>query len=134
MNSFNEMLDDLYSNINQDKNDKIILPNLIIDVTTTNTFFKNVKDILKTLRCNPDHYVRYMDKELGSVNWLSSSKRDGLIIKGKVRKNKIQLLLQEYVKKYICCNICKSMDTKIVREKRMEFLVCNKCKSQYNIN
>ena len=60
-----------------------------------------------------------MDKELGSVNWLSSSKKDGIIIKGKVKKQKIQLLLQEYIKKYICCNICKSLNTKIIKKKKL---------------
>ena len=44
----------LYSNLNIQKNSKLILPNLDINITTTNTFFKNAKDILKTLKCNPE--------------------------------------------------------------------------------
>jgi len=45
MNSFNEMLDDLYSNINQDKNDKIIEgnPDKIKFVTDIWKFTKNIK-------------------------------------------------------------------------------------------
>jgi len=134
LNNFEYMLNDLYDNLNISKSDKLILPNLDINITTTNTFFKNAKDILKTLKCNPNHYVKFMDKELGSVNWVSSSKKDGLVIKGKVKKNKIQLLLQEYITKYICCNICKSLDTTIIKEKRNSFLYCNKCFSKTSIN
>ena len=134
LNNFNDMLDDLYSNLKKENSSKLILPNLNINITTTNTFFKNAKDILKTLKCNPDHYVKYMNKELGSVNWVSSSKKDGLVIKGKVRKQKIQLLLQEYIKKYICCNICKSLNTKIIKDKKINYIYCNKCYSKTAIN
>ena len=134
LNNFNDMLDDLYSNLKKENSSKLILPNLNINITTTNTFFKNAKEILKTLKCNPDHYVKYMNKELGSVNWVSSSKKDGLVIKGKVRKQKIQLLLQEYIKKYICCNICKSLNTKLVKEKRLDFICCLDCHSKTSIN
>lgn len=134
LNNFNDMLDDLYSNLKKENSSKLILPNLNINITTTNTFFKNAKEILKTLKCNPDHYVKYMNKELGSVNWVSSSKKDGLVIKGKVRKQKIQLLLQEYIKKYICCNICKSLNTKLIKEKRLDFICCLDCHSKTSIN
>lgn len=132
--SFDLMLDYLYSNLNVQKNDKLILPNLNINITTTNTFFKNAKDVLRKLKCNPEHYVKFMDKELGSVNWVSGSKKDGLIIKGKVKKQKIQLLLQEYIKKYICCNVCKSLDTKIIKDKKINYIYCNKCYSKTSIN
>ena len=134
LNSFTFMLDDLYSNLNIQKNDKLILPNLNIVTSTTNTFFKNAKDVLRTLKCNPEHYVKYMDTELGSVNWVSNSKKDGIIIKGKVKKLKIQLLLQEYIKKYICCNICKSLNTKIIKDKKINYIYCNKCFSKTAIN
>ena len=134
ISSFNSMLDDLYLNLNTQNQEKLILPNLNINITTTNTFFKNAKDILRTLKCNPDHYVKYMDKELGSVNWVSGSKKDGLVIKGKVKKQKIQLLLQEYIKKYICCNICKSLNTKIIKDKKINYIYCNKCFSKTAIN
>ena len=53
-----------------------------------------MQNVLRTLKCNPEHYVKYMDTELGSVNWVSNSKKDIIIIKGKVKKLKIQLLLQ----------------------------------------
>ena len=133
LNSFTFMLDDLYSNLNIQKNDKLILPNLNIVTSTTNTFFKNAKDVLRTLKCNPEHYVKYMDTELGSVNWVSNSKKDGIIIKGKVKKLKIQLLLQEYIKKYICCNICKNLNTKIIKDKKLIiFIVINIFKNSYN--
>ena len=83
LNNFEYMLNDLYDNLNISKSDKLILPNLDINITTTNTFFKNAKDILKTLKCNPNHYVKFMDKELGSVNWVSSSKKMVLLLKEK---------------------------------------------------
>ena len=48
--NFDVMLDNIYDNMNKKKDEKIILPKLNIEITTTNTFFKNIKDILKTLR------------------------------------------------------------------------------------
>ena len=134
LESFDDMLNNLYTNLVKEKTEKLIIPNLNINITTSNTFFKNAKDILKTLKCNPEHYVRYMNKELGSVNWVSNSKKDGLVIRGKIKVQRIKLLLQEYIKKYICCNVCNSLDTKIIKEKRMEFKYCNKCYSKISIS
>ena len=134
LDNFNVMLNNLYTNLSKEKDDKLILPNLVVNITTTNTFFKNAKDILKTLKCNPEHYIKFMNKELGSVNWVSGSKKDGIVIKGKIKKQKIQLLLQEYIKKYICCNICKSLNTKIIKDKKINYIYCNTCYSQTAIN
>lgn len=134
MFAFHEMLNDIYNNINNEKNEKIILPKLEIEVSTTNTYFKNIKDILKSLNCNPEHFVKYFNRELGSVNWKTNSKKDGLVIIGKIKKNKIQLLLQQYLKKYVKCVVCGHLGTQIIKDKRMEFIKCNKCFATYNCN
>ena len=45
LDNFNVMLNNLYTNLSKEKDDKLILPNLVVNITTTNTFFKNAKEI-----------------------------------------------------------------------------------------
>ncbi|HEX7482192.1 MAG TPA: translation initiation factor IF-2, partial [Candidatus Bathyarchaeia archaeon] len=42
-------------------------------------------------------------------------------------------LLQRYLEGYVICPVCKRPDTKIVKEKRLSFLVCNACGAKSSI-
>ena len=128
---FNKMLDDIYSNLEEQTRVKLVLPKLDINVTTTNTYWKNVKAMLKTLKRGPDHFVSLMNNEVGDTNWLTGSKSDGLVILGKVKKEKIVTFLQNYIQKYVFCSVCKSHKTTIEKNNslRKYQVICQNCNS-----
>ena len=130
---FEQMLDNIYDQLNPTKKKKLVIPKIILEKSTTNTYWKNVKKILQTIKCPPDHFIEYMKKELGEVNWISSSKSDGIVIIGKQDKKKLARTLQKYLKSYIICNICKSYETKLIKNKNLRCyeLHCTKCLSTY---
>tara|TARA_A100001037_G_C14952475_1_gene545626 strand:+ start:202 stop:606 length:405 start_codon:yes stop_codon:yes gene_type:complete len=132
---FTNMIDTIYDQLEDSTSNKLVLPNPVIEISTTNTYWKNIKKILQTINRPPDHFVDYMNKEIGNVNWLSSSKSDGLVIIGKYKPAKINGLLYNYVKQYVICNICNSYNTTISKNKHIKGyqLYCKKCLSQYNI-
>jgi len=135
MSTFEEMLDNVYSQLTEmsQPNRKLVIPSPVIEVSTTNTYWKNIKKILMVIDRPPDHFVEFLNKELKTGNWVSDSKSDGLVLIGKFKIAQITAVLQEYVKRYVVCNICKSLETKLEKSKELRCyrVECTKCNSTY---
>ena len=132
---FENMLDEIYNNLDNKTKDKLILPNLDINITTTNTYWTNIKTFLKTIKRGPDHFVSVMNVEVATTNWKTGSKSDGVVIIGKVKKARIMSFVQNYMKKYVVCNICKSLNTVLEKNTtiRVNQIRCKQCNSVYTI-
>jgi len=107
------------------------LPPLVIDIDTTRLHWKNIKEILKFIDRDPEHFMTFLKSEMPGkeVNWFSSSKSDGLIIHGK-KQNKayIESLTLKYVEAFVICPGCKKPETQMLKIKsklyEFECLVC----------
>lgn len=135
MESFEQMLDNVYSQLGETKKTKLQIPQPVINITTTNTYWKNVKEILKIIKRNPDQFIDFLKSELGDVNWLTSSKSDGIVIIGKIKKDKIVRVIQTYMNKYVVCNTCNSSYSSLkydnnIRKYRFN---CKDCQCNYYI-
>ena len=132
---FNDMLNEVYDDLESitSNTTKLIIPNPIIEKSTTNTYWKNVKKVLQVINRPPEHFVEFFNKELKTGEWISASKADGIVMIGKFTSTQIMHVISQYVKKYVVCNICNSTDTILDKNKdlRSFFVSCNKCKSQY---
>ena len=135
--NFNDMLNDVYADLDNitSNTNKLIIPNPVIEKSTTNTYFKNVKKILQSINRPPEHFIEFFSKELKTGEWATSSKADGIVMIGKFTNTQIMHVISEYIKKYVVCNICNSTDTILDKNKELRsyYLQCNKCKSQYTI-
>lgn len=135
---FHIMLDDVYGDLDKltSINTKIIIPDPLIERSTTNTYWKNIKKFLQSINRSGEHFIEYFNKELKTGEWMSSSKSDGIVMIGKFTQKQIMHVMSEYIKKYVVCNICYSIDTIMDKNKdiRSYYICCNKCKSQYVIN
>ncbi len=137
---FNKMLDIVYNNISEHNNklqnsQKMVVPNPVIEYSTTNTYWKNVKKILMTINRSPEHFIDFIQTEMKTGEWISSSKSDGIVLIGKFKIDKIMHVLQDYIKKYVICNICNSSNTILDKNKdlRLYMIKCNKCNSTYSV-
>ncbi len=136
---FNTMLDIIYNNIDNkmksQNSQKLIVPNPVIEYNTTNTYWKNVKKILMTINRSPEHFIDFIQTEMKTGEWMSSSKSDGIVLIGKFKMDKIMYVLQSYIKKYVICNICNSSNTILEKNKdlRSYMIKCNKCNSNYSV-
>ena len=133
--SFEEMLNEIYDNLDTQKREKLVLPKVELNVTTTNTHWLNVKNLLKIIDRPPDHFVSVMNKNIGDTNWKTSSKSDGLIIIGKIKKERIFAFIKSYMKDYVICNICKSYNTTLKKNSNIRQLQlhCKNCNSIYTV-
>ena len=88
------------------------------------TFLRNFSEFPKVLRRDPDKVLQYLSKEFAVP---AERLGDKAMFIGKRDPDDFTRLFQIYVKDYLECPTCKSPDTKILKEKRISFLLCEAC-------
>jgi len=135
--SFTERLEEVYEQLYQEDNvEKLVLPVPDIEVTTTNTMWKNVKSFLKTINRPPKHFIEFLAYQLNTeVTQKTSSLSQGLILKGKQPKKKVLPLIEKYMNEYVVCKYCNSYKSKLKKDDSIRKYIfnCNSCKSSYSI-
>lgn len=135
--SFEQRLEEVYQQLgNKEEKEQLVLPNPNIEVTTTNTMWNNVKDLLKKINRPPDHFISYLSNQLDTeVTQKTKSLSDGLVIIGKHKKQKISPLIEKYMKSYVVCKYCNSYKTKIKKNESIRKYVfsCKSCQASYSV-
>ncbi len=88
------------------------------------TFLRNFSEFPKVLRRDPDKVLQYLSKEFAVP---AERLGDKAMFIGRRDAEDFTRLFQIYVKDYLECHTCKSPDTKIVKENRIIFLICEAC-------
>ena len=94
------------------------------------TFFRNFAEYPKILRRDPNKLLQYLSKEFAVP---AEKIGDSAVFVGKRDPDDFTRLLKIYINDYINCTTCKSPDTKIVKEKRISFLICEACGAKSTI-
>ena len=134
MDQFDILVDNAYSILEKlDKPSNIVIPDVIVEIGTTRLHWKNIKEILKTIDRNPDHFMEWIKSELPNfdINWFSASKSDGLIIHGqRQKKSDIINILLKYINYYVVCSSCKNSISTLSKINSKQFLfTCSVCGS-----
>lgn len=88
------------------------------------TIVKNFKNIADRLGRDPDHVLKYIQKELATPGEFRNKE---VIFNSKVRKRKINNKLKEYTKKYVMCDECGKADTTLEKEDDFYIMKCQVC-------
>jgi len=88
------------------------------------TVVHNFKEISESLNREPQHLLKFLVKEMATAGTLDGERA---IFQGKFSEKTLQHLIERYTNEYVICPVCKRPDTKIVKEKRLWFLVCEAC-------
>ncbi len=88
------------------------------------TYLRNFSEFPKMLRRDPDKVLQYLSKEFAVP---AERIGDKAMFVGRRAPDDFTRLFQIYVKDYLECPTCKSPDTKIVKENRISFLICEAC-------
>jgi translation initiation factor 2 subunit 2 len=112
------------------KRERLEIPKLQYVVVGMRTIIHNFKEIADVLNRDPQHLLKYLTGELATAATLQESR---IIFQGKFPAETLERLLQRYMETFVVCPICKRPDTKIVREKRLSFLVCEACGAKSSV-
>lgn len=88
------------------------------------TFLRNFIEFPKILRRDADKVLQYLSKEFAVP---AERIGDQAMFIGRRDPDDFTRLFQIYVKDYLECPTCKSPDTKVIKENRISFLVCEAC-------
>jgi translation initiation factor 2 subunit 2 len=134
METFENMLDDLYNNLDLKKsNPRIVLPEPILIKSGHKTIWKNPKEFLVIFNRSHNDLTTFINTETNAtINWISESVLDGCIFSSKVKKDYIYELFKKYVNERVMCKSCKSLDTILERnqELRKYNFKCNNCNNE----
>ena len=108
----------------KDTSERFELPVVDVMWEGQKTFLRNFSEFPKILRRDPDKVLQYLSKEFAVP---AERLGDKAMFIGRRAPDDFTRLFQIYVKDYLECTTCKSPDTKIVKENRISFLVCEAC-------
>jgi translation initiation factor 2 subunit 2 len=94
------------------------------------TIISNFKDVAGAFDRDPQHILKFLTREMATA----ATYHDGrAIFQGKFRHDSFERLLQRYMENFVICPVCKRPDTKVVKEKRLTFLVCKACGARSSV-
>lgn len=112
------------------KRERLEIPRLQYTVVGMRTIIQNFKEIAEVLNRDPQHLLKFLTGELATAAIIQESRA---IFQGKFPRETLERLLQRYMETFVTCPVCKRPDTKIVKEKRLAFLVCAACGAKSSV-
>lgn len=119
-----ELLDRSYDSFTINKG-KIRLERPQIENKDRKTYILNFDLLCNSLNRDARHVEAYLTKELA----IATSRKEGgkLKIDKVVRKPLVEGHIKDYIKEYIQCKSCKSIKTHMIKENRINYMVCDTC-------
>ena len=112
------------------KKERLELPRLFVSMVGMRTTIANFKEVADTLDRDPQHILKFLTREMATA----ATYHDGrAIFQGKFPRDTFERLLQRYMESFVICPVCKRPDTKILKEKRLSFIVCNACGAKSSV-
>jgi translation initiation factor 2 subunit 2 len=112
------------------KRERLELPRLFITNVGMRTIITNFKEVADVLNRNPQHILKFLTREMATAATYHDARA---IFQGRFRRDSFERLLKRYMESFVVCPVCKRPDTKVVKEKRLSFLVCNACGAKSSI-
>ena len=132
MADYEKLLDRAYSEVKEVKHtgERFEIPKIKGHFEGKKTILTNFFQISDHIRRKPEHFLKYMLKELAA-----SGTRDGdrLILNIKVPSSKINQKIEDYVKEFVLCKECKKPDTELIKKDRLTFVHCLACGAKHPV-
>lgn len=112
------------------KQERLEIPRLSHGVIGMRTVIYNFREIADALDRDPQHLLKFLSGEMATA---ATTQESRAIFHGKFPRETFERLLHRYMESFVVCPICKRPDTRIVKERRLSFLVCKACGARSSI-
>lgn len=112
------------------KRERLELPRLYIRTVGMRTIISNFKEVADVLNRNAQHILKFLTREMATAATFHESRA---VFQGRFKHDSFERLLKRYMESLVICPVCKRPDTKITKEKRLSFLLCNACGAKSSI-
>ena len=132
MESYESLLDEAYGKVKQVKEsgERFEIPKIQGHFEGKKTILTNFSQIVSHIRRNPEHFQKFLLKELATFG---QKEGDKLVLNNKIPSVKINQKIEEYANEFVLCRECKKPDTEIIKEDRLSFLRCLACGAKHSI-
>jgi translation initiation factor 2 subunit 2 len=129
VNSYEDMLKSAYSGLSEptDTGERFIMPKTKIYIEGKTTVLENFADIAGVLNRDKDHLMKFILGELGTAGKIDGSRA---VFNGKFEESQFEVIVATYVNDYVICSECGRPDTKLVKDDRVQMLLCEACGSK----
>ena len=94
------------------------------------TIITNFLHIASYLRRTPEHFQKFLLKELATPGQLDGER---LVLNNKVPSAKISQKIESYVNEFVVCKECGKPDTELKKEDRLMFIHCLACGAKHPV-
>jgi len=94
------------------------------------TVVNNFTTLAKAFNREPAHLARFIFKESARSGTIQGER---LTIQGRMSYEELKRLLELYEKEFVRCPVCDSPDTKLAKEKRFRFVLCEACGAKSSV-
>ncbi|EZQ11078.1 translation initiation factor IF-2 subunit beta [Candidatus Acidianus copahuensis] len=124
---YTHLLDRLYTKLPKKPQEKETqnLPTLIILNVGNSTIIRNFSEYCDRIRREDKLCMRYLLKEIAAAGSLGDNGQ--LAIQGKFSSSIINTLMERFLKTYVQCSTCKSLDTILEKEGKVWYIKCLAC-------
>ena len=133
MTDYEKLLGEAYSKVKTvagAKGERFEIPKIEGHFEGKRTILSNFFQIASHIRRTPEHFLKFMLKELAA-----SGTKDGdrLILNIRVPSAKINQKIEEYVKEFVLCKECKKPDTELTKQDRLTVIHCLACGAKHPV-
>ncbi len=100
------------------------IPKLNIVTTSKRTVIQNFREVAEKLNRDPAHIAKFFFKELATPGRIEG---DALVIYAERSQRTLETIYERYIKFYVVCPVCNSIDTVLSKEGRIYVLRCTAC-------
>lgn len=119
-----KLLDRAYQIVTPKAQRRAEIPKLEIQNLPRRTVVANLGQIAKRLNREMTHVARFFQKELATPGMIDG---DSLVLSGERSPKVIEAVYERYLKYYVICPVCGSIDTLLQREGRVYVMRCTAC-------
>lgn len=132
MDDYEKLLESAYKEVKQvsDNGQRFEIPPVEGHFEGRKTILTNFFQIATHLRRNPEHFQKFILKELAA-----SGQKEGerLVLNIKVPSAKINTKVEQYAKEFVLCKECRKPDTQLIKQDRITFLHCLACGAKHSV-
>ena len=132
MTDYEELLDSAYKEVKQvsSNGERFEIQKVEGHFEGKKTILTNFFQIASHLRRNPEHFQKFLLKELAAAG---QKEGDRLVLNNKVPSAKINQKVEQYAKEFVICNECKKPDTELIKQDRFSFIHCLACGAKHSV-
>jgi len=132
MENYEKLLESAYKKVKQveSSSGRFEIPKIQGHFTGKKTILTNFFQISSHLRRKPEHFQKYLLKELATSGQIEGER---LVLNNRVPSTKINQKIESYVKEFVTCKECGKPDTEITKEDRLSFVHCLACGAKHSV-